>query len=330
MIILQNLQLSVIVPVYNAAGTLENCLTALENSTFQAFDLIVVDDGSVDNSAEIARTHNATVLSATGTKPQGPAAARNYGASHAKTDLLVFIDADCVVQPTTLAQFANYFSTHPHIAAVFGSYDDTPAAPNFISQYKNLTHHFTHQQSPTQVNTFWAGCGAIRRNWFEQIAGFNAHRYPHPAIEDIELGYRLSQAGGQIHLAKSIQVKHLKQWTLFSMLKSDIWDRALPWSKLLLTVKPQQYDLNLAIHQQLSALLFLSLPFITIFTLWLLPITMLIFLGLNNAYYRFMLRKRGILFALKCVPMQCAYFSYAITIYVWQKSRFILSKVDKQ
>ncbi len=54
-----------------------------------------------------------------------------------------------------------FVSEEPDLAAVFGSYDDEPAAPNFLSQYKNLFHHFVHQQGSAEASTFWSGCGAI-------------------------------------------------------------------------------------------------------------------------------------------------------------------------
>ena len=52
----------------------------------------------------------------------------------------------------------------PGIAAVFGSYDDEPGAPNLVSQYRNLLHHFVHQTGRTEASTFWTGCGAVRRD----------------------------------------------------------------------------------------------------------------------------------------------------------------------
>ncbi len=79
------------------------------------------------------------------------------------------------------------------VSAVFGSYDDEPAERNFLSQYKNLLHHFVHQEGATDAGTFWAGCGAIRKDMFASVNGFNSEKYPYPSIEDIELGIRLKR-----------------------------------------------------------------------------------------------------------------------------------------
>ena len=76
---------------------------------------------------------------------------------------LVFIDADVCVHQDTLVRFAERFTADPMLDAVMGSYDDAPAASNFLSQYKNLFHHYVHQTGDGEIRTFWSGCGAIRR-----------------------------------------------------------------------------------------------------------------------------------------------------------------------
>src|SRR5215813_6190495 len=98
--------------------------------------MIVVDDCSTDNSVEIAQTAGAKVLHMD--SRSGPASARNFGVRHAIGEILMFVDADVVVQPGTLARVAEQFEANPNLAAIFGSYDDSPFAKNFLSQYKNL------------------------------------------------------------------------------------------------------------------------------------------------------------------------------------------------
>jgi hypothetical protein len=70
---------------------------------------------------------------------------------------------------------------------VFGSYDDSPPAPAFTAQYKNLIHRYYHQRPRREASTFWAGCGAVRRSVFLGLEGFDVERYRVPSIEDIEL-----------------------------------------------------------------------------------------------------------------------------------------------
>ena len=77
--------------------------------------------------------------------PRGPAYARNRGAEAARGAILFFLDADIVLAPGALRRVANLFQERTDVAAVFGSYDSRPAAAGVVSQYRNLLHHFVHQ-----------------------------------------------------------------------------------------------------------------------------------------------------------------------------------------
>jgi glycosyltransferase involved in cell wall biosynthesis len=166
---------SVIVPVFNGSHFLPRCLDAIERSSFRQFEVIVVDDASTDDSAAISRASGARVVSLP--VQGGPGGARNRGALEAQGEILFFVDADVVIHPDAMARVAADLAEGPTLAAVFGSYDDSPAEASFISQYKNLYHHFTHQQASPNAATFWAGCGAIRRDVFLASGGFDQHRY---------------------------------------------------------------------------------------------------------------------------------------------------------
>jgi glycosyltransferase involved in cell wall biosynthesis len=245
--------LSVIIPVHNGAATLARCLEAIAGARDANHECIVVDDSSTDDSAVIARSFPVRLLELSD-GPLGPAYARNRGAEIACGDILFFVDADVLIAPDTLTKVVDSFFVDQGYDAVFGSYDDMPEAMNFLSQFKNLSHHFVHQNANEKAVTFWSGCGAIRRDLFLSTGGFDEARYPRPSIEDIELGSRLIRAGYNIRLDKSIQVKHLKHWTLRGMVESDIFDRGIPWTRLLLERRDVPNDLNLQHSQRLSAL----------------------------------------------------------------------------
>ncbi len=307
--------LSIIVPVYNGGQYLGRCLKAIQQSSFTDWELIVIDDGSTDDSAALARTMKVQVFTTPGNK-SGPGAARNLGARLARGEYLFFVDSDCEVYPDTLAQISGIFQTNPHLDALFGSYDDTPAAPNFVAQYKNLFHHYVHQNGNEDASTFWGGCGAIKRSRFMELGGFDVQRYQRPSIEDIELGYRLKQQGGKIYLAKSVQVKHLKAWTFKSLLKADIFDRGIPWTRLILRDKVFKADLNLQIHNRISVVAIYGLLLSLAVTL-IQPLTgiisvglILLLLWLNIDLYRFFVQKRGLRFTLGVIPIHWLYYTY--------------------
>jgi glycosyltransferase involved in cell wall biosynthesis len=245
-------RISVIVPVYNAEAHLRQCLACLAESVEPAFECIVVDDGSTDGSRDVAKEFGALVLATGG--PHGPAFARNLGAKTAQGEILFFVDSDVCVQPDTLSLIGAEFTRNPDVDAVMGSYDRWPSAKNFMSQYRNLMHHYVHQQSRREAVTFWGGCGAVRREVFLEFGGFD-EAYKSPAIEDIEFGYRLSAAGRKLVLNSNIEVRHLKRWDVGSVIKTDFFYRALPWSELTFRSGWMPDDLNLRISQRISVVL---------------------------------------------------------------------------
>ncbi len=254
---------SVIIPVYNGEEFLGRCLDAIIASSYPSFEIIMVDDCSTDESVGIARQKGIKIHRLP--EQSGPAIARNTGAKHARGHILLFVDSDIIVCRDTIALTVANFQSNPDIVAVFGSYDDAPGKDNFVSQYRNLFHHFQHQYSGKDAFSFWAGCGAILKKIFDEIGGFDQEKYRKPCIEDIELGYRIRKKGYRILLDRHIQVKHLKQWDLFSMLRTDIFQRAIPWSRLILETKFMPNDLNLHLSYKISAisvaLMIVMIPF---------------------------------------------------------------------
>lgn len=248
----QPVMISVVIPAYNGEDCLSRCLQAITAGDYRRFECIVVDDSSTDNSRAIAAQFPVRLVNLSG-GPFGPAYARNRGAELAQGEILLFVDADVAVHADTLPKVAETFARHPDIDAVFGSYDDSPEAPEFLSRYKNLFHHFVHQHAREEAVTFWSGCGAVRREVFFLLGGFDENRH---VIEDIELGYRMRAAGRKIVVNKAIQVKHLKRWTLRGMIQSDVLDRGIPWTMLILRERAVPNDLNLRVSQRVSALLF--------------------------------------------------------------------------
>lgn len=316
---------SIVIPVYNGSKYLGKCLDAISASAYKSYEIIVVDDGSTDNSAEIARKRGATVLQLS--RQSGPAAARNFGTLHARGEIILFIDSDVIIRRDTFALVVSNFQHNPDIVAVFGSYDDEPQEENFISQYRNLFHHFHHQHSDTEAFTFWAGCGSIRKKVFEEMGGFNQKRYTKPSIEDIELGNRIHKKGYRIRLDKRLLVKHLKHWKFLSVLHTDIFQRAIPWSRLILETKFMPNGLNLQMSQKISsisvALMIMVIPFlffghmkfyeIPIATSASLFLSVLFvnFLVLNRELYGFYVRRKGLRFTAQVIPLHLLYYLYS-------------------
>jgi GT2 family glycosyltransferase len=262
--------LSAIVPATNAPPTLSACLEAIRGAAEPPEEVIVVEEGG------------------------GPADARNRGAVRATGDVLVFVDADVLPHHDAFVRIRRAFEDDPSLAALFGSYDERPADPGTVSTFRNLLHHHVHQESAGPASTFWAGLGAVRRDSFDAVGGFDAGRYLVPSVEDIDLGTRLAAAGCRIELDPHVLGTHLKAWSLQGMVESDLWHRGVPWVELLLRHGTGSAALNLGWRHRLSALaslvaagsLLRGRPRTTVAALGVL-------VGLNRSFYALLVRRRG-------------------------------------
>jgi GT2 family glycosyltransferase len=223
--------ISVVIPATDGRQTVERCLAALHEALDAPEEIILVEEPA----------------------GLGPAAARNAGARRAAGDLLVFLDSDVVVHQDAFRRIRGAFNADPELSAVFGAYDDDPLPGGVVSDFRNLLHHHVHQSSPGPATTFWAGLGAIRRDEFLGVGGFDEHRFPYPSVEDIELGMRLAARDKRIVLDPAIQGKHLKRWTLGSMVSTDLLRRGSPWVQLLLDRSADSTTLNLGWRHRASA-----------------------------------------------------------------------------
>ena len=243
---------SVVIPVRNDPGNLVKCLRSLKATLYRHYEIIVVDDASTDDTRYVAEDFLVKVFRLE--TQSGPAVARNVGAEKSRGDYLFFLDADVCVKPETIGVVVDTFLSDSTIDALFGSYDNEPSEPNVVSRYRNLLHHSTHQLSNTDASTFWSGCGAIKRLVFFELGGLDP-TYRRPSIEDIEFGVRLRKAGYRTVINKDIQVKHLKKWTFWSMIKTDVLQRAIPWTELILQEGEIPDDLNLRSSQRVATVL---------------------------------------------------------------------------
>ncbi len=293
-------RVSVIVPFHRGLPSLARCLAALDRLPDDA-ELIVAADGSLDECRAVAAARNARVV--VNPWPSGPASARNLAARTASGDVLVFIDFDVVVARDAIERVAQVFRENPRTSAVFGAYDERPEEPGFVSQYKNLAHSYVHQASAGAARTFWAGFGAVRREAFLSVGGFD-ERFDRPSVEDIDLGYRLTAAGHTVRLDPSLRACHLKRWTLGSMVRSDIRDRGIPWTQLILRYGALHDDLNLRRGYRWSIVLaYLALASVAIALvdrrfIAVVPLALAGLALLNRRYYEFFYRRRGALFAV--------------------------------
>lgn len=312
---------SVVVPVLDGGADFERCLAALAESEFRDYELIVVDDGSTDGSAGLAAAYGARIVRSSGRR--GPGASRNLGAEDARGEVLFFLDADCEVHPDTLSRAASVLHAAAPPDAVFGSYDDAPAAGGLVARFKNLQHHWVHQGGRVEAATFWAGCGAVRRSVFLEVGGFDAEQFTRPSIEDIELGYRLRDRGFTVRLCPAMLVKHLKRWTLAGLIRTDFLDRGVPWTRLMLSRGCLETDLNLGWRHRIGVALAWALLVLVLVSplvprlLWVAAALGVALLALNHDFYRFLARREGMGFAVRAFPLHWLHYLYSGLAFGW-------------
>lgn len=313
--------ISAIMPAFRAEHLLPRVLAPLleMHGRGELAEVIVVDDRSPDRTAEVARTMGARVI----VTPQngGPGVARNLAAREATGDVLWFVDSDVIAWPDGAARLKAAFAD-PTVAAVFGSYDASPEG-SWFARYKNLMHRYYHQTARRTARTFWAGCGAVRADMFARVGGFDVETYRVPSIEDIELGYRIHAAGGVICVDPGLLGKHLKRWSMRQAIHTDIFRRALPWSRLMIAREGLGDDLNTSKGERARAVLagvfLLSLPVaLACWSLWWLPVMLyLAALAASARLFSFFIRHLGLARACLAMLYHQFYYVYSAGAFAW-------------
>lgn len=314
-----------VVPVHDGGDDIDRALGALLRAGQSPDAIAVADDASTDGRAELAAAHHGTRYLRLDGGPHGPARARNAGAAlFPDADAYLFVDADVTVHEGTVGAFRELLEREPGVSAAFGSYDDAPPARGWISRYKNLLHHWMHQHGATEASTFWSGCGVVRGDAFRRHGGFDED-FAAASIEDVDLGMRLVGAGERVLLRPEIRCTHWKRWTLRSWLRTDIFARALPWSRLLVARDAGVPDtLNLGRAERVSAvaaclalacLAAMLVPGIRGIAALGALASVVTFCTLQRPLVGFFARRGGWAFAAAATLMHFTYFVYSSAVY---------------
>lgn len=300
---------SIIIPTYNASSTLEPLLESIAAETPSDCEVIVVDDGSTDNTPDLAARFD--VCYERMPENRGPAAARNRGAELAQGEWLVFTDSDTLFLPDTLEQLRRKLEL-PGIDALLGAYAGRPANDGWIPLYKGLWELATIEmplvlddRGLARVSSWAPRPGAIRRSVFEAVGGFDT-RFPGADLEDMDLGYRIIKARHPIFLAPGVRVKHNYPETLGAELRA-FTRRAVLWTRMRRTQSEMDSGGEGGPRQAVTHLCGFAACLLGVAgLLWplaLVPAGMLtlVYLGLNGPFLRLAAREEGLAFAAGAV-----------------------------
>lgn len=196
-----SLTISVIIPAYNAADTLGKCLEGLNAQSRQPDELIVVDDGSADDTCAVATQGGALCLPNEGAK--GPGGARNFGASRAKGEILVFIDADCIPPADWLKSLAAPFAD-PDVGAVGGGYCGG-VNDSFWQCFSNLELAWRRRDRGGETCSLVSNNMACHRDDFFAHGGFPEH---YTVCEDMLLSFNIASRRKVLWLADNGVIHH--------------------------------------------------------------------------------------------------------------------------
>jgi glycosyltransferase involved in cell wall biosynthesis len=310
--------ISVILPVYNGATSIQRVLDNIRASNFASFEILVIDDASHDETPAIIQKAGQHVRLIRNQHNFGPYHSRNEGARLARGKILFFTDADVLIQPDTLSKIWRHFSVAER-AAVIGLYQLPPPQSNIASLYKHSWIRFSYLNAPERVNWFFTAVGAIRRDVWEQSGNFNPAYSRKTGGGDIEFGQRLASQGFEIFLDKTLEVEHLKHYTLGALLRND-GCRAYGWSCLALrsisagwcmahglanVTTPFVMSVGGTGLIMLGAVVALWYPRLA----WLSGGLTLFYLAINFPFYRYLCRQFDLKRTIACVPVM--FFDHA-------------------
>ncbi|UBU09495.1 glycosyltransferase family 2 protein [Nonomuraea gerenzanensis] len=194
---------SAIVPNYNYAASLELCLRALQAQTYRPMELIVVDDGSTDDSAEVARRLGVRVIRTE--RNLGTAAARNLGAEHARGEILMFVDSDVAAYPDAAEVAVGLLAADPRLGAVSSVHDPEPLIrDSLVEEYRALQYHYWTVSSEGPVSFLFPALMAMPRRVFDEVGPFNPRLRE---TEEVDYGHRLTQRYEMV-LTTAVRSRH--------------------------------------------------------------------------------------------------------------------------
>lgn len=210
------MDVSAIIPAYNAERTISNCLGSLSNQTFRGkYEIIVVDDGSKDRTRQIAQKFpKVKVLEQ---NHAGPAKARNLGAKKAKGKILIFTDSDCILDKNFISEMARPFA-NAEIAGVQGRYKCRQRELIARLIHLEIEERYAQMEKRKYIDFIGSYAAAYRKNDFLRAGGFDVS-FPMASGEDTDFSFRLSAMGRKMVFAPRAIAWHTHPTSLWKYLK---------------------------------------------------------------------------------------------------------------
>ncbi|WP_165985678.1 glycosyltransferase family A protein [Streptomyces sp. YIM 98790] len=287
---------SVIVPNYNYAASLELCLRAIQEQTYPHIELLMVDDGSTDNSVEIARSLGVTVVRTP--RNLGVAGARNLGIAESAGEICFFVDSDVALAPDAVATAVRLLRENPETGAVCGIHDPEPLIrDSLVEEYRGLQYHYWSVSSAGHISFLFPASCAIRRTVLEEIGPFNERLRN---TEEVDYGHRLTQRHPLL-LSPEIRSRHDHDAELVPLLRK-LFRRGHARVPLYAERRKfaRGFETSSRAGGSLAALASLALlpsaALLGWYGLIAAALALVVSLAADAGMYRFVARRRGLLF----------------------------------
>ncbi len=207
------MKVSLVIPAYNAGKTIDPCLRSVVRQDFPDYEVIVVDDGSLDDTAQTAKKYPVKLIKI---PHQGRSAARNAGFEASQGEIIIFVDSDCVVGEGLIVNIIGPLED-PEIGVTQAWWEvmnQDKLVPCLIHKvYEYLTRNLDYP------DFFWSFCFAVRRELFEKVGKFDVSW---KNVEDDDFSYRVTGKGYKIKLMREVRVGHFFRETLLAHIKIHI------------------------------------------------------------------------------------------------------------
>jgi glycosyltransferase involved in cell wall biosynthesis len=310
--------ISVIIPNHNGEKTIGRCLDAAFASHYSNFEVIVVDDCSVDSSANIIKEFPCRLIRLT--EHGGASKARNTGAQNSSGEALFFIDNDCLLQPDTLAKAAAAYEEEGPGVIIGGTYTPLPYDQKFFSIFQSIYIHYSETKNTQNPDYVATHAMLIAKNMFHKSGGFNERFMP--ILEDVEFSHRLKKMGATLRMVPEIQVQHIFNFTLVRSMRNGI-RKSKYWSIYSMKNRDLLSDSGTASREFKFNVLACFINILLILTgvllkTWLFMLPVLLLFGSNLFLNRHLVRSfykvRGPFFAIPALVYYTFVYPFAVGI----------------
>lgn len=210
--------ISIVIPNYNGSATIGKCLEAAFASSYERFEVIVVDDCSTDRSVEVITKHPCELIRLK--EHAGAAKSRNVGARHSRGELLFFLDADCLLPENGLAIAAGSAAKYGPQTIVGGSYTWLPHDVDFFSMFQSAFIRYCETRHVDKPDYIATHAMVVDAGVFKQSGGFPEEFMP--ILEDVEFSHRMRKANYRLVMEPELVVKHIFKFNLMKSIRNAV------------------------------------------------------------------------------------------------------------